>query len=157
MTTSSTAHQSRSLAGLPAATTSNFDNSLGSNLTALADLLADKRWHLTSELLATAGTGYSARVRELRESGWQIEVQPVRRGAWRYRARRIGGHEPPRNLLGKQAFQALVTTFEEIQEEVGLEALDAIFERLPEAWQVELASAEAWEHAQLRNQAELNA
>jgi hypothetical protein len=157
MTTSSTAHQSRSLAGLGDATRSCFDSSLGSNLTALADLLADKRWHQTSELLAAAGTGYSARVRELRESGWQIEVEPVRRGAWRYRARQIGGNEPRRYELGKQAFQVLVTIFEAIEEEVTLEALDAIFERLPEAWQVELASAEAWEHAQLPNQAELNA
>jgi hypothetical protein len=51
----------------------------------------------------------------------------------------------------------LVTIFEAIEEEVTLEALDAIFERLPEAWQVELASAEAWEHAQFPNQAEFNA
>jgi hypothetical protein len=157
MTTSSTAHQPRSLTGSQVTATSSFDGGFSSNLAALADLLADKRWHSTSEHLAAAGTGYSARVRELRESGWQIEVEPVRRGAWRYRARQIGGNEPRRYVLGKQAFQALVTIFEAIEEEVTLEALDAIFERLPEAWQVELASAEAWEHAQLRNQAELNA
>jgi len=57
----------------------------------VAEQMADGNWHTLRELSTATGdpeASVSARIRDLRKSGFHVEGEYVRRGLWRYRMER---------------------------------------------------------------------
>lgn len=109
---------------------------------ALAELLGDRGWHMTGELVKVGGKNFTARVSELRDDGWDIRSERVSRGTWRYRALTVGGTARVNHVLGNQALGVLYQTLDAAHGiEEGL--ADEILERLPESWRDELFANDA--------------